>query len=621
MLFDMGCVVSKMDDSELVSLCRERKELIKATVDCRCALASAHILYFQSLLDVSNALNGFIEEELVVSVDLPSSVDSDRQLSGEDSHLEFSSMESDTDLGSLTDCVHEVSEVSEPSSLENDSQLGESSNVYYMKKFSTDVPTSVFEQPQVVYPTVQWHDSSKLFTQYPQNGNRVSSNGPMNFRSNSVRFPQYENETFSGGPMNFLPNNLRFSQYGNGLSSGCPMNFPPNNPRFAQYENGVPFGDQMLPPNNLMFPQYGNVKFSGGPMNFPFNNLVSDPYGNKVSYGISMDGPPHDPYYNQPDSSAAPQSPPPPEVSTWDYLNPFNLVDDIFPSNFFRGRYGSGFSSSDSDLREMREREGIPDLEYDTKRSLMEEAPNEIELEVNDREDLDEGPSEEVPLRNGEEVLLSQENESKSSDDGPVPWENETKSSDDGPVPQEIEMKRHPDTIGKESTTKSDTVGSNGLEEEERKKGTFQVKEALTKEGESSRQVNSTPLASNGSRDFRETLKEIRDAFDTAFNYGKEVSIMLEAGKLPYQPGVFSSWIWSLMGPSMVTYSVPAQMMSKRSASRVVRIAKAKNGNLENDICMNSRNLSSTLEKIYLWEKKLYEEVKRDPNTTWESME
>lgn len=41
-----------------------------------------------------------------------------------------------------------------------------------------------------------------------------------------------------------------------------------------------------------------------------------------------------------------------------------------------------------------------------------------------------------------------------------------------------------------------------------------------------------------------------------------------------------------------------------------MKIAKAYTGDPGNDFDMKARNLSSTLDKLYAWEKKLYKEVK-----------
>nr|XP_043610926.1 nitrate regulatory gene2 protein-like [Erigeron canadensis] len=108
-------------------------------------------------------------------------------------------------------------------------------------------------------------------------------------------------------------------------------------------------------------------------------------------------------------------------------------------------------------------------------------------------------------------------------------------------------------------------------------------------------------LSAHASRDLHEVFKEIKDECEDAFSYGKQVALMLEAGKLPYQSkfhllkGILSK-ILAPLAPSSTTSS---------SRSRVTELAGSYN---VHDV--PSLNLSSTLEKLYMWEKKLYKEVK-----------
>ena len=57
---------------------------------------------------------------------------------------------------------------------------------------------------------------------------------------------------------------------------------------------------------------------------------------------------------------------------------------------------------------------------------------------------------------------------------------------------------------------------------------------------------------------------------------------------------------------------VASQPSTSRSAESTSTIDKAgpSNVNFDDDLMLRSRNLSSTLQKLYLWEKKLYNEVK-----------
>ncbi|KAJ0076670.1 hypothetical protein Patl1_35999 [Pistacia atlantica] len=56
----MGCVASKLEEEEVVSICRERKRQLKLAVERRYALAEAHSKYSESLYAVSAAIKLFV---------------------------------------------------------------------------------------------------------------------------------------------------------------------------------------------------------------------------------------------------------------------------------------------------------------------------------------------------------------------------------------------------------------------------------------------------------------------------------------------------------------------------------------------------------------------------------
>ncbi|KAJ6365365.1 hypothetical protein OIU76_030188 [Salix suchowensis] len=56
----MGCVASKLEEEEVVSICRERKRQLKLAVERRHALAEAHCKYCQSLYAVAAAIKLFV---------------------------------------------------------------------------------------------------------------------------------------------------------------------------------------------------------------------------------------------------------------------------------------------------------------------------------------------------------------------------------------------------------------------------------------------------------------------------------------------------------------------------------------------------------------------------------
>ncbi|KAI8005162.1 Nitrate regulatory gene2 protein [Camellia lanceoleosa] len=121
-------------------------------------------------------------------------------------------------------------------------------------------------------------------------------------------------------------------------------------------------------------------------------------------------------------------------------------------------------------------------------------------------------------------------------------------------------------------------------------------------------------ISAHGTRDLQEVVTEIRDDFATASSFGKEVAMLLEAGKVPYQPRfslhkVILSRIAYMVAPSSSSSHPPARR-SVRYTFRTMKLAKSYYEDLGKNTNMKPCNLSSTLEKLYVWEKKLYKEVK-----------
>ncbi|KAL5192778.1 Nitrate regulatory gene2 protein [Glycine soja] len=308
------------------------------------------------------------------------------------------------------------------------------------------------------------------------------------------------------------------------------------------------------------------------------------------------------PYYPPPGPSSSPPRPPPappspPRVSTWDFLNFFDNFDNGYPS--YPPRFGSSASSPDS--KEVREREGIPELEEETEHEIMKEKEKEVPLKKEKKKvgeqkgfgvvgvrDFGEGPS------NTKTVPLQQ----VSSSEGSSKTVRFHDGSDNGSVEKEI--KSSPDTVASE--------------ERGAKKGvSFEIDEATvtTVDGDSSVLSSVTTLSAHGTRDLLEVVEEIQGEFVTASNFGKEVALLLEVCKPPYRSRVAAlrvifSRILQMVAPSRL----PSDPLSIQFSSREIKLAQAYCGEPGKEFKTNPENLSSTLEKLYAWEKKLYKEVK-----------
>ena len=444
----MGCGGSKVDDYPLVTLCRERKELIRAAAEHRYALASAHISYFRSLKDVGDALRRFVDEELVIGATSPL----------------------DSPVLTLP---------SQEGKRKNRNKSGENSGNNKGSSSSTSIPHTV--SPHT--PEEDTGEGSHLHLSSGSESELGSSSGHIHIEDS----PELERRYNSSPPMGWSPPGMNSYSY---YMKSSPA--PPN----VVYEEV-----QRSPTENE---QWGNSGYA-----YP-----GYPYANGGYYG--------DPHYNsQPSPRAAPPSPPSPKVSAWDFLNPFDSYDSVYPSYYSQSRYGSAAGSS-PDSKEVREREGIPDLEDETEQEVTK-GVHQKEKKLNDyvNRNSGEGTSRAVPVKRGEDNS----------------WTVPSKKSENTQSAQGRE--------GKEIKSSPDTIVSKSSEEGSTKKKSVSFEEASVHDIESSKQSSMTTLSAHGTRDLQEVVKEIRDEFETASGYGKEVSMLLEVGKLPYQPRgtVFKGWI------------------------------------------------------------------------------
>lgn len=538
----MGCSGSKADDLPLVTLCRERKEYIKAAAEQRYALASAHVSYFRSLNDVGGALRRFVDEELVIGI-------------------------GSTPGSPVLTLPSDEGKIKRPKKKDNNNNNSNKSS-----SSSTSISHSVsFSHNHSQDEEVKEDDSHLHLSSDSDSDLGISSPGHIHIQDSPVMEKPF---SYSSSPMGWSPPGINnsYSYYMKRSSTAIPS---------VIYEE----------------PQTSTASNGQRPdSSYPYSNYSQ--YGNGGFFGFSLASPP-DPYYNrQPSPQAGPPSPPPPNVSAWDFLNPFDSIDNAYSGYYSQSRYGFGSTTSSPDSKEVRAREGIPDLEEETEQEVFTEVPKnkkKVHEDVNPNKKFGEGTSRVLPL---------QRNENKQSAHG-----KEVKSSSDT-----IESKSSPNSS--EAKSSPDIVLSNSKEEVyAKKKGvSFEVEEASGDDGQSTKLSGLTTLSNHGTRDLQEVVNEIKAEFELASGYGKEIAVLLEVARLPYQPTRFKvlfSRILYYLVPSMSS-SRHASRRSPQSAFNTMGTAKAYNDDLSKGFNMKRNSLSSTLEKLYVWEKKLYKEVKEE---------
>ncbi|KAJ1704194.1 hypothetical protein LUZ63_003973 [Rhynchospora breviuscula] len=282
-----------------------------------------------------------------------------------------------------------------------------------------------------------------------------------------------------------------------------------------------------------------------------------------------------------------------PDSSVWEFFDPFSNYDQFKE----RYEYLNSNSNSDSDSyhsspdsNKVRKQEGIPDLEDEIK---FEEKQKEIEIE---REKQNEKEIEiEREKQNEKEIEIETEKEKEK--------EKETENGD-------------------KEENKMDASGSATMEK---------FKSISTEEGSGSgvknkevrfedEKVTKTSNSDNGPdmlvavqlRDLDEVIEQIKEQFDFAADCVKEASVLLEVNKVPYRSsalGNISSRFLDPTLPILPDSCLPHKRPAKGKTGRASGSSSAStaNGDIKR---LTPLSLSLTLDKLYVWEKRLYKEVK-----------
>ncbi|RWR92412.1 nitrate regulatory gene2-like protein [Cinnamomum micranthum f. kanehirae] len=255
-----------------------------------------------------------------------------------------------------------------------------------------------------------------------------------------------------------------------------------------------------------------------------------------------------------PSRAAPPQSPPPAEPS-WEFLNPF----------YENQSYYRAFTPS-RDSEELREEEGIPDLEEVVEYDEIEQE------EVSEVEEDDEIEQEEV-----KEV---EEDKKTVVDGGAGGGEDLEKVADESDAEIVVE----------------ESGGDVNLVEED---------EIVVIEDENRHDGGGVGAAVMYAK-LEFVLREIKAQFYIASESGNEISKLLDVGKVPYRG---RNAVYKVSSKTLDVVAPPFSVVSRSTKSTS---SAEKNFNVDEYIKVNSRNLSSTLEKLYIWEKKLHEQVKAE---------
>jgi len=283
----------------------------------------------------------------------------------------------------------------------------------------------------------------------------------------------------------------------------------------------------------------------------PYPPQSSSSY-NQYAYGGYYGGggapaPPSDIPSSSREPAAPPPPPSPPRVSTWDFLNPF----ETYESYYEQPTSAAAPYTPSRSWKDVREEEGIPDLEDEDQMEVVKEAYGDEKYSVKGY------------MGNGKAA----KEEGRSSTGNELP--RKSKSSEASSSGSSLEHDVH--------VVEKSVVGEQVQRSEPR-----QHVAGLPPTGPEKIYVDDT-----------EVVVEIRTQFERASESAGEVSKMLEVGKMPYYQKSSGFKVSAMMICGIPTME-----------EEFLRF--------EEDKAMGCGNLSSTLQKLYMWEKKLLEEVKTE---------
>ncbi|CAI9779843.1 unnamed protein product [Fraxinus pennsylvanica] len=282
--------------------------------------------------------------------------------------------------------------------------------------------------------------------------------------------------------------------------------------------------------------------------------------------------------------------PPSPQTSQWDFFwNPFSSLD------YYGYATGSNldqtfFDDDNDELRQVREEEGIPELEEDSEQEEIDDGEN-MKAERDRKVDL-ESDRDEVIVEDVEESDECDECDECDSDDD-TDSGTETKQHIQGLEPhkhQHMEVAKNQNIVQNNS------------------------KEAIVADCESKSETPGfTAYVNRRPTSMAEVIKYLEDQFMMVCKSASEVSSMLEASRAQYLSTYNDLTAAKMINPMALFRSASSRSSSSRflvKASTSREEGCESNSDLSEESCMYSGSHQSTLDRLYAWEKKLYQEVR-----------
>lgn len=356
------------------------------------------------------------------------------------------------------------------------------------------------------------------------------------------------------------------------------------------------FSPSPSPPNHSQF-QANHVRFRGT-LSKKVEEKPSLPVIGTVTSSTTLQNTtPHS--TERPETSSFEGSSLPQETPAWDYFGLFHSDDNEFSFQDEKGM-NQRLENAD-DIRRRREEEGVPEMEDEEETASF----NGREESQDSDDEFDDDPPTETLVRRFENLNRAQNHVADNASPSTPSAGNED----------------------------SDTEFLNG---EKDNSPSLSPVRTTSKVVVLHTDTNKTPLKEDSivAKDFYSSIKDVEFLFIKASESGKEVPRMLEANKFHFRPilpgkergeSMVSTFMKACFscgedpsqvqeGPAQdsIKYLTWHRTTSSRSSSSRNPLGANSKDDLDEPInfCMISGSHASTLDRLYAWERKLYDEVK-----------
>ncbi|KAL2228892.1 uncharacterized protein LOC105161647 [Sesamum indicum] len=273
--------------------------------------------------------------------------------------------------------------------------------------------------------------------------------------------------------------------------------------------------------------------------------------------------------------------PPSPQTSQWDFFwNPFSSLDYYgYPT---RSSVDQGMlDDENAELQQVREEEGIPELEEETEHE-----------DIDDRmTNKEESGKFNVNIER-EEVVVEDVDDSDDSD---------SDCETDGGH----ELEKHVQELPSQEKESIEVAKAQNV-------GQISKKETAVADCESKEETPGfTVYVNRRPTSMAEVIKDLEDQFVAACNAAGEMSSILEASRARYSSSSNDLSAMKMLNPVALFRSASSRSSSARflvTASTSREESYESSSDLSEESCIWSHQ--STLDRLYAWEKKLYQEVR-----------